>query len=244
MRGLFPRMSVNRLLLWSATGLPERLASALEAEGYTTEAVADADAFRSRARSGRYALGFLHCSWPSGARTLDALRDLRRHSGMPCAVVAASPLPPCERVAALDAGADEIIDATMPVPEAVARVRAVLRRAGRPATDAPATDAAAPPLPARGGWRLSPGIRRMQTPDGDSHRLTAAEFDLLRLLVAASGETVHRDAISRQALRRPWQPDDRAVDGLVKRLRRKLGPDAIQTSRGVGYALTIEVHSR
>lgn len=67
---------------------------------------------------------------------------------------------------------------------------------------------------------------------------------VLRLLVAASGQPVNRDAISREAFRRPWQPEDRAVDGLVKRLRRKLGPDAIQTSRGLGYALAIEVHSR
>lgn len=228
-------MSANRLLLCSQAGLPERLATALAAEGYATEAVAEADAFRSRARTGRYALGFLHHPWPSAARVPDALRHLRLESGMPCVVVAAAPLPVSERVAALDAGADEVLDAAVPVPEAVARVRAVLRRA------APA--AAASP-PARGGWRLSPGIRQMQAPDGGSHRLTGAEFDLLRLLVAACGQAVDRDAISRQALRRPWQPDDRAVDGLVKRLRRKLGPDAIQTSRGVGYALTIEVHSR
>lgn len=229
-------MPVGRLLLGLHARLPERLGAALAAEGYTTEAVAEADAFLSRARSGLYALGFLHHAWPSDARALGALRELRRESGMPCAVVAAAPLPPGERVAALDAGADEVIDAATPVSEAVARVRAVLRRA-RPA-------AVAPPPPARSAWRLSPGFRQVQAPDGGSHRLTAAECDLLRLLAAAAGQPVDRDAISRQALRRPWQPDDRAVDGLVKRLRRKLGPDAIQTSRGVGYALTIEVHSR
>lgn len=209
---------------------------ALAVEGFATEAVAGADAFLSEARSGHHAMGFLRHPWPSTNPALGVLRDLRRESAMPCVVVGAIPLPPAERVAALDAGADEVLDPVMPVPEAIARARAVLRRGG--------CAVIATPLPARTGWHLSPAIRQMQAPDGGSHRLTAAEFDLLRLLVAASGQPVDRDAISRQALRRPWQPEDRAVDGLVKRLRRKLGPDAIQTSRGLGYALTIEVHSR
>lgn len=200
------------------------------------ECVVEADAFRSEARSGRYALGFMNDAWPSKAAVLAALRDLRRECSIPCVLLGATPLPAGERVAALDAGADEILDAATPIPEAIARVRAVLRRAG--------AAVAAAPSPPGGGWRLSPGARLMHGPDGGSHRLTAAEFDLLRLLVAASGRAVDRDAISREAFRRPWQPDDRAVDGLVKRLRRKLGPDSILTSRGVGYALTIEVHSR
>jgi DNA-binding response OmpR family regulator len=212
------------------------LGTALAAEGFATEAVAEADAFLSEARSGRHAMGFLHHPWPSTSHALAILRDFHRESAMPCVVVGATPLPPAERVTALDAGADEVLDPAMPVPEAVARARAVLRRSG---------SAAIATLPAaRKQWRLSPAIRHLQAPDGASHRLTAAEFGLLRLLVAASGQPVDRDVISREAFRRPWQPEDRAVDGLVKRLRRKLGPDAIQTSRGLGYALAIEVHSR
>lgn len=226
-------MSVNCLLLGSHVVLSEGLAAALAAEGYATEAVAEPEAFRSRARSGRYALGFLRHAWPSEPCVLDALRDLRRESAIPCVVVGAACVPPGQRVAALDAGADEVIDPAVPVPEAVARVRAVLRRAA--SRHAPAST--------RGKWRLSSTLRQVDAPDGSSHRLTSAEFDLLRLLVAASGQTVSRDDISQQVLRRPWNPADRAVDGLVKRLRQKLGPDAIQSTRGVGYVLTSEIHS-
>jgi DNA-binding winged helix-turn-helix (wHTH) protein len=67
--------------------------------------------------------------------------------------------------------------------------------------------------------------------------LTGAEFELLRLLAAAAGEPVDRETISRSVFRRPWQIEDRAVDGLVKRLRRKLQADAIASVRGVGYAI-------
>ena len=61
--------------------------------------------------------------------------------------------------------------------------------------------------------------------------------------IAAAGGAVDRDAICQEALRRPWRPEDRSVDGLIKRLRRKLGQDAIQSTRGVGYALTFQIHS-
>jgi DNA-binding response OmpR family regulator len=210
-------MPVACLLFGPHASLPPRLGVALAAEGCAVEGVAEAGAFRSKALSGRYALGFLHHAWPSEAEALDALRELRRESTIPCILVGGTPLPAGERVAALDAGADEVLDGAIALPEAVARVRAVLRRSG-PAATAPARSLAP------NGWRLSPGTRSMRGPDGGSRRLTAAEFDLLRLLAAAPGRAVDRDAISREAFRRPWQPEDRAVDGLVKRLRRKLGP--------------------
>ncbi|GAA0604543.1 response regulator [Craurococcus roseus] len=231
-------MTVNCLLFGPHASLPGHLREALAAEGCAMEGVEGAGAFRAGVRSGHYALGFVHAAWPSKAEALDALRDLRRASSMPCILVDVTPLPPAERVAGLEAGADEVLDAAVPLPEALARVRAVLRRSG------PATAAAAVHRPTGGRWGLSPGVRLVHGPDGVSHRLTGAEFDLLRLLIAASGRAVERDAISREAFRRPWRPEDRAVDGLVKRLRRKLGPDSILASRGVGYALTIEIHSR
>lgn len=228
-------MPVRCLFFGPHAGPPERLGDALAAAGCAVEGVTGAGAFLSEARSGRYALGFLRDAWPSKAEASDTLRHLRRQSPMPCALVGATPLPAGDRVAALEAGADEILDPTMPFLEAVARVRAMLRRSG------PAAGAA--PGRVLGAWSLLAGVRLVRGPDGGSHRLTAAEFDLLRLLAAAPGRAVGRDAISLEAFRRPWRPDDRAVDGLVKRLRRKLGPDSILTSRGLGYALTIDVNS-
>jgi DNA-binding response OmpR family regulator len=225
-------MAVNCLLVGPAAGLPGQLATALAGAGYTVAGVAGADVLRSEVQSGRYALGLvLHA--PPRPCAFQAMREIRLASSLPCVVVGGTPVQVDDRVAALDAGADEVLDAGTPVPEAVARIRAVLRRS---AVSAPAA------APKR--WRLSHGTRRLERPEGGCHRLTTAEFDLLQALVAASGAPVDRDAISRQALGRSWQPEDRSVDGLVKRLRRKLGSEAIQTARGRGYALAIEIHSR
>ena len=74
-----------------------------------------------------------------------------------------------------------------------------------------------------------------------AHRLTSAEYELVAMLAAAQGAAVDREAICRRVFRRPWRPDDRAVDSLVKRLRRKMPTDAIHSVRGVGYALTVAI---
>jgi two-component system OmpR family response regulator len=121
----------------------------------------------------------------------------------------------------------------------LARLRAVLRRASlasrRPLRLAEET---ADARVIEGGWRLSAHRRAVVAPDGGAALpLTGAEFELLRLLAGAQGEPVDRETISRSVFRRPWQIEDRAVDGLVKRLRRKLRADAIASVRGVGYAL-------
>ena len=179
------------------------------------------------------------------AAALDLVARVRRASLVPIVVQGGAPAGSRERVAALELGADDHIDSQMALPEVLARIQAVLRRAGwtgaRPAARPPVHEAA--PSPAiQGGWRLVPHRRALVRIQGgaqgnESVPLTGAEFELLRLLAAAQGEPVDREAISRVVFRRPWQLEDRAVDGLVKRLRRKLPADAIAAVRGVGYAL-------
>ena len=88
------------------------------------------------------------------------------------------------------------------------------------------------------GWRLLPERRQLLRPDGRECPLTTAEFDLVRVLVERPGRAVSRDAIARSVFGRPFRPEDRTVDNLVLRLRRKLdaaGPRAIRTVRGAGY---------
>lgn len=174
----------------------------------------------------------------------DGLRLLQRIRGaspVPVVLFGTAAEPYGDRVAALELGADDYLGAAMPVPEMLARIRAVLRRAawgsGRgvpPASPAAPADGRA----IQGGWRLVPHRRALVGPQGnEAIPLTSAEFELLRLLAGAQGESVDRETISRSVFRRPWQIEDRAVDGLVKRLRRKLSADAIASVRGVGYAL-------
>jgi DNA-binding response OmpR family regulator len=176
---------------------------------------------------------------------LDVLVRVRRVSQVPIVVLGAPMAGSRDRVAALELGADDHLDPRIALPELVARIHAALRRAawcGGPATGREVTAVArpeAPPAPPiLGGWRLAAHRRAVvQAAGGDAVPLTGAEFELLRLLSAAHGEPVDREAISRVVFRRAWRVEDRAVDGLVKRVRRKLRADAIATVRGVGYAL-------
>jgi DNA-binding response OmpR family regulator len=173
-----------------------------------------------------------------GRHALHLLRKVRAASSIPVVLLGTALDGSSDRVAALELGADDYFGPAMPVPEVVARIRAVLRRAGPITSPQPAqADAPARWRAIEGGWRLEPHRRAVVDAAGGAVPLTGAEFELLRVLSAALGEAVDRETISRSVFRRPWRAEDRAVDGLVKRLRRKLTADAIASVRGVGYAL-------
>jgi DNA-binding response OmpR family regulator len=168
------------------------------------------------------------------AGPLSALRRLRAASRVPCVLLAGG-LDESGGVLAREAGADDAVDRAAPLPAVLARVRAVLRRAEWGAGTAPAAAVGA----GLGGWRLFPDRRQLLRPDGRECPLTTAEFDLVRVLVESAGEPVSREAIAQSVFGRPFRPEDRTVDNLVLRLRRKLGaaadPRAIRTVRGAGY---------
>ena len=86
--------------------------------------------------------------------------------------------------------------------------------------------------------RLNLRSRQLLRPNGSECLLTTAEFDLMRLLVEANGAPVSRQSIAELVFHRPYRIEDRTVDNLVLRLRRKLGDGqerAIKTVRGAGY---------
>lgn len=163
---------------------------------------------------------------------LAVLRRLRVASRVPCILLAGG-LDESGGILAREAGADDAANRAAPLPAVLARVRAVLRRAEWGAEMVPRAPA---PLD---GWRLLPDRRQLLRPDGRECRLTTAEFDLVHVLVERRGRAVSREAIARAVFGRPFRPEDRTVDNLVLRLRRKLDPtadpEAIKTVRGAGY---------
>lgn len=156
-----------------------------------------------------------------------ALRALRVRTRIACLVL--GPASGAEAMAELlEAGADDVVHAGGPVPLAVARVRALLRRGHWGM-------AAAGCAMAR-RWQLHAARRQLVRPCGADAALTTAEYDLFRLLAASPGAIVCRDTVAAQVLRRRIDPTDRSVDNLVMRLRRKLGDaNAIKTVRSQGY---------
>jgi two-component system, OmpR family, response regulator MprA len=130
-----------------------------------------------------------------------------------------------DRVAGLDAGADDYLVKPFAVPELAARMRALLRRT-RPADVRGYAD-----------LMFDPGTRMVER-GGRSVELTAREADLLEVLMRRPGHVVTR----RAALSAVWGDSravsDNVVDRYIAYLRRKLGdPPLIHTVRGAGYVL-------
>jgi two-component system catabolic regulation response regulator CreB len=140
-----------------------------------------------------------------------------------------------DRVVGLELGADDYIAKPFSPRELSARIRAILRRAGR--RRAEATGAAA-----KSGPLAIDAERRRATYYGRSLELSRYEYGLLAALAARPGRVFTRDEL----LKRVWQDHaesfDRTVDAHIKTLRAKLGAIAphlepIRTFRGIGYAL-------
>lgn len=140
-----------------------------------------------------------------------------------------------DRVVGLESGADDYVAKPFEPRELVARVKALLRRAG-PVGPAP------PRLTeVRIGKAMLDLQRRMLVlPDGSESILSASEFELLRLLVENPNRPLARDWLLETLAHRDPDAFDRAIDNRIMRLRRKLErdpgqPEAIRSIRGVGY---------
>jgi DNA-binding response OmpR family regulator len=174
--------------------------------------------------------------------TLPRIGMLRGMTAAPVVVLTGNQVE-TDRIVALEIGADDFLLKPISGRELVARIRAHLRRVAPP-PPVPRPPAAAGPATGPDGapgWRFSLVERELRRSDGSRVPLTAAEFDLLAVLVEMPGRAVDREALTRRVLRRPWRPEDRALDNLVLNLRRKLGPGgdrAVAAIRGQGYAFT------
>jgi DNA-binding response OmpR family regulator len=145
-----------------------------------------------------------------------------------------------DRVVGLELGADDYVPKPFNPRELLARMRAVLRRARRPASGAGAT-----------ADRVEVGDLVVDVPahkatlDGKEMQLTSFEFRVLVALARRAGETVTREELASVVLPKGGRYDpsvDRSLDVHVSHLRHKLGDEAkeprrIRTVRGVGYVL-------
>jgi DNA-binding response OmpR family regulator len=139
-------------------------------------------------------------------------------------------------VAGFDAGADDYLTKPYRLRELMARVTALLRRAGTAPTPAPRSDRFGP-------WQIDHHARQLLGPNG-ALELTRTEFDLLAFLVGHPGQALSRDAILDAVWGREVVVDTRTVDNFVSNLKRKLGWQAdaqwrIHTVRGVGYRFEV-----
>ena len=161
----------------------------------------------------------------------DVCRELRSASRVPIIMLTARG-EETDRIVGLELGADDYIVKPFSAREVVARIRAVLRRAGDSATE-PAARIDIGPL------RLD-RARRAAVLDEAPLDLTRKEYELLELLMAEAGSVITRERLIDEVWDVNWFGSTKTLDVHVSGLRRKLGdsssaPRFIHTVRGVGF---------
>jgi two-component system response regulator QseB len=161
-----------------------------------------------------------------GKGGLDVLRDLRGRGGSVPVVVITAQDAVAQRVAGLDAGADDYLVKPFDLDELAARVRAVQRRTG----------GRADPVIENGPLSLNPATHEVSMA-GDPVPLSPREFALLHALLEHPGRPVSRSRLEERLYGWEEEVTSNAVEVHVHALRRKLGVEWIKTLRGVGYVV-------
>jgi len=202
----------------------DSLRTALRQEGHAVDWVYDVRAAQTALAGDRFDLVLLDLGLPSPdgrGSGLDVLRELRgRRDATPVIVLTARDALG-DRVAGLDAGADDYLAKPFELDELTARIRA--RRGGEPALE-------------HGGLRLDPATRQV-TLHGRPVLLSAREFAVLEALMQRPGAILSRAQIEDRLYGWGEAVESNTVSVYIHQLRRKLGPDAIRNARGVGYFL-------
>jgi DNA-binding response OmpR family regulator len=210
----------------------ERISSFIEkglrAQGYTTTIVTDGDEALQMGRSGLFDLVLLDLGLPK-RDGFTVLRAMRESGDRTPVIILTARDGVDDTVAGLEHGADDYMTKPFRFAELLARVRARLRDGG---TSEATTLAAA-------GAELDLRTRRI-TVGGHDEDLTTREFALAELLFRHAGQVLSREQILSHVWGFDHDPGSNVVDVYVGYLRRKLGAQAIETVRGVGYRLVRE----
>jgi two-component system KDP operon response regulator KdpE len=169
-------------------------------------------------------------------RGTEVTRQLRSWTSVPVIVLSVVG-DEAEKVAALDAGADDYVTKPFGVDELLARLRAALRR----------VEPSAEPVLEIGGLRVDLEAREVSV-DGSTVQLTPHEYGLLRLLALNEGKLLTHKAILREVWGEAYADESHYLHVYVSQLRRKLEPDParpryILTEPGAGYRLVDPLRS-
>ena len=164
-----------------------------------------------------------------GMDGLEVTRHIRKESDVPILIVTARSSEG-DKLLGLEIGADDYITKPFSTAELVARVRALLRRSTGTVTER---------VLEIGALRVDPARRTLER-DGALVPLTTLEFDLLYFLASRAGRVFTREALMEQVWGSDRVVDDRSIDSLISRVRRKLeqdpgNPKYLQTVWGAGY---------
>jgi len=213
------------LLIEDDRMIGESVHDGLRAESYAVDWEKDARGADLALRTTPYDAILLDLGLPDG-NGLTLLRDLRARNNRVPVLIATARDAVADRIAGLDAGADDYVVKPYDLDELLARLRALLRRsAGR-----------AEPVFEHDGVTIDPRDHTA-TVNGEPVMLTAREWAVLQPLIARPGMIYSRAQLEEKLY--SWQDEisSNAVEVYIHGLRKKLGQRFIQNVRGVGYVI-------
>mgnify|MGYP000849635350 FL=1 len=214
---------MHLLLVEDDAMIGEAVLDALRAAHYAVDWVRDGAMADTALSNSTYDLVLLDLGLPQ-RDGLDVLRALRARGQVVPVLVATARDAVTDRIAGLDAGADDYVVKPYDIDELQARIRALLRRdAGQ-----------AGPTYSQHGVSLNPATHEA-TRDGKPVPLSAREWAVLEALIARPGVVFSRSQLEEKLF--SWKDDvsSNAVEVYIHGVRKKLGADLIQTVRGLGY---------
>jgi two-component system OmpR family response regulator len=226
------------------TSLRADLVEYLSACGHDPVGCGDATELDAALAQSRIDIIILDVNLP-GEDGFSIAKRLRDHSDVGIIMLTARGVN-VDRVVGLEIGADVYMVKPVELRELEAQVRTLARRLK---LSVPAEPVAVAPAPTGDDWGYDQVAWALIAPDGGSVKLTSNERVFVALLVRSPGEPVSRDDIFQALGKRQWDPGDRSVDSMVRRLRAKgaeaLGRDLpIEAVHGTGYAFTAPVAVR
>ena len=214
------------------------LASYFETEGYDTHKAASGEAAETILSNHKIDVVLLDVNLP-GMDGFTLLKEIKTNSS-PGVIFVTSKKDDIDRIVGLELGADDYVTKPYNPRELLVRVRNLISRLGaqRPSE--------APRVVAFGDMQLHMGRRVIKYADGSQSQLTDGEFKLLRALIERAGQVLSRDMIMNEMDGRDWFPNDRTIDVLIARVRKKLGDSRessnfINTAHGAGYIFVGDV---
>jgi two-component system, OmpR family, response regulator len=210
------------LLVEDDRELQEMLARILDDAGYQLEIAGDGQSGLHRALTRAYDALVIDRGLPA-IEGLDLTRRLRGQGIQTPVLILTAYGELADRVAGLDAGAEDYVVKPFEIEELLARLRALLRRHGEPTG----------PVLRLGGGTIDVATRIARRADGDEVSLSYREAELLRVLATRPSRVFGREELRERVF--DAAESSSIVDTYVHYIRRKLGNDAIRTVRGLGY---------
>lgn len=212
----------------------------LRREGYPVRTAAKADEARQQLAAASPDLIILDIGLP-GEDGFTLTREIRSQSTVPI-IILTGRIDTVDKVVGLELGADDYITKPFDERELLARIRSLLRRSRLP-TSSPLEESG---IAHFGGWQIDLTSHELFSPTGEIVYLTSHEFRLLVAFIRSPNRVLSRDLLMDMIAGHDWNPQDRSIDVLIAKLRKKIEcnpaqPSLIKSIRGEGYKLTTTV---